>query len=270
MEVHTRMHEASYDLPTYPPQNFDPYTLSSRDFFSPTSNIPTYMASPHGHSTYSNLSSTRLFNGYTGTGLGGSFGGDAALYAHSSIAPLHASSSTQRHSQLQLQHSQYKPLNTWSPPRPSTSATTLPSTSTLLSASTSNTSSRRDTRRSPNGEAERAPQAAALYEQSQIPPSSLMPSRGGTYGTSTQPRLPMIIPVEKQQVTTSATQAASASRRRNEAHFSCPVPGCTSTFTRRFNLRGMSAEPFFNRYFLTVRHFYRASAISYGRAAVRM
>ncbi|THG99383.1 hypothetical protein EW026_g2973 [Hermanssonia centrifuga] len=64
------MHEASYDLPTYPPQNFDPYTLSSRDFFSPTSNIPTYMASPHGHSTYSNLSSTRLFNGYTGTGLG--------------------------------------------------------------------------------------------------------------------------------------------------------------------------------------------------------
>jgi uncharacterized Zn-finger protein len=39
-------------------------------------------------------------------------------------------------------------------------------------------------------------------------------------------------------VTTSATQAASASRRRNEAHFVCPVPGCGSTFTRRFNLRG--------------------------------
>jgi uncharacterized Zn-finger protein len=44
--------------------------------------------------------------------------------------------------------------------------------------------------------------------------------------------------VEKQQVTTSATQMASASRRRNEAHFVCPVPGCGSTFTRRFNLRG--------------------------------
>ncbi|KAM6502031.1 hypothetical protein JOM56_002008 [Amanita muscaria] len=52
------------------------------------------------------------------------------------------------------------------------------------------------------------------------------------------PRLPPILQVEKLQVTTSATQVASASRRRNEAHFSCPVPGCGSTFTRRFNLRG--------------------------------
>ncbi|TEB38252.1 hypothetical protein FA13DRAFT_1612789, partial [Coprinellus micaceus] len=51
-------------------------------------------------------------------------------------------------------------------------------------------------------------------------------------------RLPPILQVEKQQVTTSATQIASASRRRNEAHFVCPVPGCGSTFTRRFNLRG--------------------------------
>jgi transcription factor CRZ1 len=52
------------------------------------------------------------------------------------------------------------------------------------------------------------------------------------------PRLPPILQVEKQTVTTSATQLASASRRRNEAHFVCPVPGCGSTFTRRFNLRG--------------------------------
>jgi len=52
------------------------------------------------------------------------------------------------------------------------------------------------------------------------------------------PRLPPILQVEKQQVTTSATQIASASRRRNEAHFVCPVPQCGSTFTRRFNLRG--------------------------------
>ncbi|KAF8639526.1 hypothetical protein AX17_001431 [Amanita inopinata Kibby_2008] len=52
------------------------------------------------------------------------------------------------------------------------------------------------------------------------------------------PRLPPILQVEKLQVTTSATQMASASRRRNEAHFVCPVPGCGSTFTRRFNLRG--------------------------------
>ncbi|KAF9075429.1 hypothetical protein BDP27DRAFT_1315003 [Rhodocollybia butyracea] len=52
------------------------------------------------------------------------------------------------------------------------------------------------------------------------------------------PRLPPILQVEKQQVTTSATQLASANRRRNEANFACPVPGCGSTFTRRFNLRG--------------------------------
>ncbi|PWN18120.1 hypothetical protein BCV69DRAFT_242095, partial [Microstroma glucosiphilum] len=38
-------------------------------------------------------------------------------------------------------------------------------------------------------------------------------------------------------VTTSATQAASASRRKNDAHFVCPVPGCGSHFTRQFNLR---------------------------------
>ncbi|KAF8740790.1 hypothetical protein AX14_007166 [Amanita brunnescens Koide BX004] len=58
------------------------------------------------------------------------------------------------------------------------------------------------------------------------------PSSGGV------PRLPPILQVERLQVTTSATQMASASRRRNEAHFVCPVPGCGSTFTRRFNLRG--------------------------------
>ncbi|KAF5370635.1 hypothetical protein D9758_001918 [Tetrapyrgos nigripes] len=56
--------------------------------------------------------------------------------------------------------------------------------------------------------------------------------------SSAVPRLPPILQVEKQQVTTSATQLASASRRRNEANFACPVPGCGSTFTRRFNLRG--------------------------------
>lgn len=41
-----------------------------------------------------------------------------------------------------------------------------------------------------------------------------------------------------QQVTTSATQAASASRRKNEAIHVCPIPGCGSTFTRKFNLNG--------------------------------
>ncbi|KAI0745794.1 hypothetical protein C8Q76DRAFT_574750, partial [Earliella scabrosa] len=100
-------------------------------------------------------------------------------------------------------------------------------------------------------DAQRAPQAALLYAQSQqLPPiqaSALAPATRGRSSSliastfpqgANVPRLPPIMQVEKQQVTTSATQAASASRRRNEANFVCPVPGCGSTFTRRFNLRG--------------------------------
>ncbi|KAJ6625454.1 hypothetical protein B0H10DRAFT_2001381 [Mycena sp. CBHHK59/15] len=96
-----------------------------------------------------------------------------------------------------------------------------------------------------------APNAAELYNRTQqqqhvSPPSpghdaNLPPGGPGVnhYPSSNGvPRLPPILQVEKQQVTTSATQLASASRRRNEAHFVCPVPGCGSTFTRRFNLRG--------------------------------
>ncbi|KAJ7188015.1 hypothetical protein C8R46DRAFT_933719 [Mycena filopes] len=87
------------------------------------------------------------------------------------------------------------------------------------------------------------PTAAELYARSQqVPPpdSDLAGGPGVNHYPSSNgvPRLPPILQVEKQQVTTSATQAASASRRRNEAHFVCPVPGCGSTFTRRFNLRG--------------------------------
>ena len=99
-----------------------------------------------------------------------------------------------------------------------------------------------------------APNAALLYTHA----TSLMAAAAATgqspgdlaHGLSAQfatgaapPRLPPILQVEKQHVTTSATQAASASRRRNEAHFMCPVPGCGSTFTRRFNLRGMLRFP---------------------------
>jgi hypothetical protein len=86
------------------------------------------------------------------------------------------------------------------------------------------------------------------------------------------PRLPPILQVEKQQVTTSATQMASASRRRNEAHFVCPVPGCGSTFTRRFNLRGVSLGVLG---FVLARtqglvSFSRSSSFSHGRATVCM
>ena len=93
-----------------------------------------------------------------------------------------------------------------------------------------------------------SPTPAELFNQAQQQPDSIPTSeqsvaQGGAganhYPSSSGvPRLPPILQVEKQQVTTSATQLASASRRRNEAHFVCPVPGCGSTFTRRFNLRG--------------------------------
>ncbi|KAG9316257.1 hypothetical protein JVU11DRAFT_2285 [Chiua virens] len=83
------------------------------------------------------------------------------------------------------------------------------------------------------------PTAAELYNQALASSSAPPPDASGHYPSSSGvPRLPPILQVEKKQVTTSATQAASASRRRNEAHFICPVPGCGSTFTRRFNLRG--------------------------------
>lgn len=54
-------------------------------------------------------------------------------------------------------------------------------------------------------------------------------------GTSSHSRLAAPpVPV----VTSQATQAASASRRKSEALFACPIPGCGSTFTRQYNLRG--------------------------------
>ncbi|GJJ08144.1 hypothetical protein Clacol_002352 [Clathrus columnatus] len=42
----------------------------------------------------------------------------------------------------------------------------------------------------------------------------------------------------KKLVTTKATHDASNARRKNDAAYMCPVPGCGSTFTRSFNLKG--------------------------------
>ncbi|KAG2106510.1 hypothetical protein BD769DRAFT_1503478 [Suillus cothurnatus] len=89
-------------------------------------------------------------------------------------------------------------------------------------------------------EAYYTPTSAELYTHAQVLASGAGEGSASAHYTSPTAitRLPPILQVEKKQVTTSATQAASASRRRNEAHFACPVPGCGSTFTRRFNLRG--------------------------------
>lgn len=45
--------------------------------------------------------------------------------------------------------------------------------------------------------------------------------------------------VAKPNVTTGRTANASHKRRKQEATFICPVPGCGSTFTRSFNLKGL-------------------------------
>ncbi|KAF8442207.1 hypothetical protein L210DRAFT_3611695 [Boletus edulis BED1] len=47
-----------------------------------------------------------------------------------------------------------------------------------------------------------------------------------------------MVNVSKQTVTSERTAGASHRRRKQDANFLCPVPGCGSTFTRSFNLKG--------------------------------
>lgn len=49
---------------------------------------------------------------------------------------------------------------------------------------------------------------------------------------------PPVAQVSKPNVTTLRTANASHKRRKQEAGFVCPFPGCGSTFTRSFNLKG--------------------------------
>lgn len=93
----------------------------------------------------------------------------------------------------------------------------------------------------PNGAADHDTNDMLLRSnQSETPDGELDPDGEHSDSQYRSVRLPPILQVEKQLVTTTATQAASATRRKNEAVFKCPVPGCGSTFTRRFNLRGLS------------------------------
>lgn len=270
MEVDSRMHAASFLPNTYPQHIYDSLALSSRDFYPLNSQASShaYMSSTQTHQQ--TLPSAQGYNAYVAGSIGGRFRGDPSQFAGmQSSMPLnmhnHASTSNERYSSAsQMHHSPSMQSHIPSPQSSGSSAMhtlamptqhhpsltssspslNVPSGVPLMLANTS----RREIRRSPlSGEAERAPHAAYLYEQSRMMPSSSSlsllssPSWAGIGGSSSSStRLPPILQVEKQQVTTSATQAASASRRRNEANFQCPVPGCGSTFTRRFNLRGTS------------------------------
>ncbi|KAH9928401.1 uncharacterized protein B0H18DRAFT_1001139, partial [Fomitopsis serialis] len=51
--------------------------------------------------------------------------------------------------------------------------------------------------------------------------------------------------IAKVNVTTPSTADASQKRRKQPANFVCPVPGCGSTFTRHFNLKGESRRASF-------------------------
>jgi hypothetical protein len=86
-----------------------------------------------------------------------------------------------------------------------------------------------------------SPNASPLMGYSQLQPDvhtvdmNSLNLREGIHGSPQSQ-----INVARPHVTTSATQAASIGRRTSEATFTCPVPGCGSTFTRHFNLKGMS------------------------------
>jgi hypothetical protein len=67
--------------------------------------------------------------------------------------------------------------------------------------------------------------------------------------------------VARPNVTTTATADASMKRRINDAKFVCPVPGCGSTFTRHFNLKGMSIR----RYSGLVAHNADARAFAFAQ-----
>lgn len=60
-----------------------------------------------------------------------------------------------------------------------------------------------------------------------------MQGMGGQQGPDGVP-----MTVSKVNVTTPSTADASQKRRKQPANFACPVPGCGSTFTRHFNLKG--------------------------------
>jgi hypothetical protein len=273
MEVDNRMHAAAF-LPaaTYPQHIYDSL---ARHYYPQSSSSTSYMPA---HSQHPSLPSAPSYNAYPAQSIAGRFrGGDPSQFAgmqpsihmnmhnhastsgerYTSVSHMYQSPSVQHHHIPSPQLSGSATAQSLALSAPGHhhhhhSSTSTPSQSQSMQRQQSvpimsANAARREIRRSPlTGEAERAPQAAYLYEQSRLMPSSLplslIPSQswaGINPSSSSATRLPPILQVEKQQVTTSATQAASASRRRNEANFQCPVPGCGSTFTRRFNLRGM-------------------------------
>jgi hypothetical protein len=57
------------------------------------------------------------------------------------------------------------------------------------------------------------------------------------------PQLAFYDPVLAPTTTVNTAVEASERRRKTDANFACPVPGCGSTFTRHFNLKGALSRP---------------------------
>lgn len=68
--------------------------------------------------------------------------------------------------------------------------------------------------------------------------SGMGPGMPGSESRGTLTAAEPPVNVSKPNVTTGRTANASHKRRKQEATFMCPVPGCGSTFTRSFNLKG--------------------------------
>ena len=252
--------DASFRLPTMPPPTGTPFRALHPYQFAPAEYNPL-MPSPDHPPNATHPPSARSEHGSPSDPLDRNHSSHA-YYTHPPPAPAHSSSSRSTYQSSSGSQFRTHAVN-WglppiSSPQQQPQSQQLPPPSQLAGPSMApahfpaTTSSRRS-----SDDTQRAPQAAMLYAQSQqLPPiqasqagiapatrtrsSSLIATASTFPQGANVPRLPPIMQVEKQQVTTSATQAASASRRRNEANFTCPVPGCGSTFTRRFNLRGTS------------------------------
>jgi hypothetical protein len=90
-----------------------------------------------------------------------------------------------------------------------------------------------------------SPSASPRYNQDELPNVGL-PGRQPPLlqheihdlGNSLSRGMESATMVSKPNVTTGRTANASRIRRKQEANFMCPVPGCGSTFTRSFNLKG--------------------------------
>lgn len=83
-----------------------------------------------------------------------------------------------------------------------------------------------------------SPSASPRVRYEDLPNVSLTSTSMLRQGPPQQQPVATGIVVTKQTVTSERTAGASHRRRKQEANFLCPVPGCGSTFTRSFNLKG--------------------------------